>query len=371
MTGQESPEYVRVSHAAAMTMGLAEGRFFRDAKLYCLNLLLTYSEGCVGKCAYCGLSGARENSKNWNQQSFIRVDWPTISLNEIIKRMDNESCSHIERVCVSMVTNIRAKEDTLKIVKQLRKKTDAISTLVAPTIINKDWLLKLKDAGSDKIGVAVDAVTPELFDKFRGKGVNGPHKWEYYWKIVKEAVEVFGKYNVGTHLIVGLGESEEQMIQAIQNSYDLGATTHLFSFFAEEESQMQEIPQPPIGQYRRVQLARYLINKGKININQISFTNGKVTEYNIPKEILNDIIDSGLPFMTSGCASKTKDNACNRPFGDYTPYQAYMGEMRNYPFTPNSEDVAVVRKQLKDYSDVPVKEWAEGLGCNNCINCLS
>ncbi len=271
-----------------------------------------------------------------------------------------------------MVTNVRAKEDTLKIVKQLRKKTDAISTLVAPTIINKDWLTKLKDAGSDKIGIAIDAVTPELFDKFRGKGVKGPHKWEHYWKIVKDTVEIFGQYNVGTHLIVGLGETEKQMIQAIQNAYDLGATTHLFSFFAEEESQMQDCLQPPIGHYRRVQLARYLINKGKITINQISFNDeGKVTNYNVDKEILNDEIKGGLPFMTSGCASKTKDNACNRPFGDYTPYQAYMGEMRNYPFTPNNEDIVVIRKQLLDYSDVPVKEWAEGLGCSNCISCLS
>jgi len=52
----ESPDYVRISLAAAITLGFYPGRFFRDAKLYTLNLLLTYNDGCLGKCAYCGLS---------------------------------------------------------------------------------------------------------------------------------------------------------------------------------------------------------------------------------------------------------------------------------------------------------------------------
>ena len=34
-----SPEYVRLSLAAAMTLGFAEGRFYRNARLGCINLL--------------------------------------------------------------------------------------------------------------------------------------------------------------------------------------------------------------------------------------------------------------------------------------------------------------------------------------------
>ncbi|MFQ6065541.1 MAG: hypothetical protein ACE5L6_08705, partial [Candidatus Bathyarchaeia archaeon] len=56
----ESPKYVRISHAAAMTMGILPGKFLRNAKLYCINLLLTYDEGCMGRCAYCGLSRLTE-----------------------------------------------------------------------------------------------------------------------------------------------------------------------------------------------------------------------------------------------------------------------------------------------------------------------
>ena len=359
---QESPEYVRISTAAAMTLGLVPGSFYRGTKLYCLNLLLVYDRGCVARCAYCGLQKARQTNGSWETNSFIRVDWPVVSLDEILERMDNESCAHVERVCVSMLTNKKAGKDTLKVVERIRERTGAISGLISPTVIDKEWLIDLKEAGVDKIGIAIDAATPVLFDKFRGNGVKGPHKWEKYWRTVEESVEVFGIYEVGIHLIVGLGETEKEIIETIQKAYDMGALTHLFSFFPEEGSLMQDYQQPPVGKYRRVQLVRYLINKGVITFDEITFDKeGRLTGFNIDGEMLDRAIESGLPFMTSGCAGKTLENACNRPFSNCTPYQAYVGELRNYPFTPVNEDINIIRKQLWDYSYIPTRIWINGL----------
>jgi len=349
---RESPQYIRTSLAAAMTMGIIPGRFFRDAKLYCLNLLLTYNEGCVGRCAYCGLSRTRETGQARWENSFIRVDWPTVALNEVISRMRSGVCSHVERVCVSMVTNGRAYKDCITVVDKLRGKIDSISALIAPTIIDKEWLHKLKRAGADMVGVAIDAATPRFFEELRGKGVCGPHKWDKYWKTVQEAVEVFGKNKVGVHLIVGLGETEQEMVRAIQQAHKIGARTHLFSFFPEEKSSMQNCPQPPIGQYRRIQLARHLINHNTTNAENMIFDRyGKLVEYGISERAFNRVINSGLPFMTSGCSGKTMENACNRPFADCTPYQAYVGELRNYPFQPEEKDIEIIRNQLQDYSN--------------------
>lgn len=358
---KESPEYIRISFAAAITLGFMPGKFFRDAKLYCLNLLLTYNDGCVGKCAYCGLSKSRVRSKPWVNQSFIRVDWPIVPLKEFIKRMDEYP--HIERVCVSMITHRKAPEDTLTIVRNLREKTDSISSLIAPTIVNEGWLCKLKDAGADKVGIAIDTATPKLFDKLRGKEVGGPHRWSWYWKIAEKALEIFGRYNVGIHLIVGLGETEEEMVMTIQKAYDMGALTHLFSFFPEPGSMLEFLPQPPIGKYRRIQLARYLINKGISTYEEMRFDEeGKIIDFGVSKETYDKIVESGLPFMTSGCAGRSMENACNRPFSDCTPYQAYIGEMRNFPFKPSEEDIFIIKKQIKDYSDTPIKVWINKSG---------
>lgn len=357
---RESPEYVRISLAAAMSIKLINGEFYRNAVLHCLNLLLTYSDGCIGKCAYCGLSRSRRISLPWSQYSFIRVDWPVVKLDEILNRMD--SCPHIERVCVSMVTHRRAPEDCLTVVKRLREKIDSISGLITPTIVDKEWLKRLRDAGADKVGIAIDAATPALFDRLRGRGVGGPHRWDRYWKTVEDAIDVFGRYNVGIHLIVGLGETEREMVKTIQRAYDIGALTHLFSFFPEEGSLMENHKQPPIGQYRRIQLSRYLINKGIARAENMVFDEqGRIISFGIDKDLLMEIVESGLPFMTSGCSSKNRENACNRPFSDFTPYQALIGEMRNYPFLPTKDDIEIIKRQLFDYSNEPVKVWIDEL----------
>ena len=110
---------------------------------------------------------------------------------------------------------------------------------------------------------------------------------------------------------------------------------------------MQDRPQPPIEQYRRVQLARYLIDHGSDEARKMTFDpDGTLTGYGIEKSALDAIISRGDPFMTSGCPGKTLENACNRPFGNCTPLQASMGEMRNFPYTPRVEDVRIVREQM-------------------------
>jgi biotin synthase len=251
-----------------------------------------------------------------------------------------------------MITNGRAQRDTIEVVEKLHKKFDSISALLTPTIIDKEWMAELKTAGSDMVGIAIDAATPELFEKYRGRGVGGPHKWVKYWKTVEEAVEVFGRNRVGIHLIVGLGETEKEMVKLIQRSQNMGVKTHLFSFYPEEGSPLQDHPQPPIGNYRRIQLARYLINHDMASVKDLEFDeNDRISVFGVTQRVLDNVIESGLPFMTSGCHGKTLENACNRPFANCNPFQAYSGKFRNYPFQTNEEDIRNIGKQIFDFSE--------------------
>ena len=72
--GLESPAGVRMSLAAAMTLGFAPGSFYRGARLFCINLLLTYKSGCAGRCAYCGLSRTRGAEASEGGKSFARAN---------------------------------------------------------------------------------------------------------------------------------------------------------------------------------------------------------------------------------------------------------------------------------------------------------
>ena len=337
----ESPEYLRMSLAAAMTLGLKPGRFYRNAKLYCINLLLTYRAGCAAKCAYCGLSNKREG--RYFEKSFIRVTWPTHSLMQIIERIRARQ-QKVKRICISQITHKRSVQDTKDICARLRSSFDIpVSLLISPTILSKADLTDFKDAGADKIGVAIDLATPALFDKYRGEGVGGPHKWETYRQCLSDAIAIFGKRNAGAHFVAGMGETEEEMVAAIQNIQDLGGWTHLFSFFPEADSQMKDHPMPAMDHYRRIQLARYLMDEGFTRGEKMTFhASGRIRDFGISRETLNEVINAGEPFRTSGCEGYDGQVACNRPYANSRPGP----DMRNYPFPPEKEDIQRIRCQM-------------------------
>lgn len=339
---KESPQYLRMSLAAAMTLGFKKGLFHRDARLYCINLLLNYNSGCAARCAYCGLSNKRDGA--YEEKSFIRVAWPNYPLSEIIERISNRR-EKVKRICISMITNKRCISDTREICAKLRKRFDIpVSLLVSPTIINRDDLVAFKSAGADKIGVAVDLATPELFEKFRGKGVNGPHKWDRYLECLEDALKIFGHRNSGAHLVTGMGETEKEMVDIIQKVQDMGGWTHLFSYFPEGEAhQMGDHPMPDMDHYRRIQLARYLIDENISHARQFSYDdNDRILDFGIRNQRLDAVIDSGEPFRTSGCEGYDGEVACNRPYANSRPGPG----IRNFPFPPEPGDVERIRHQM-------------------------
>jgi len=338
---KQSPEYLRLSLAAAITLGIRPGLFYRDAKLYCINLLLTYPSGCSARCAYCGLS--RKRKGEWDEKSFIRVTWPQHSLEDIIQRI-GERINNVKRICISQITNTRCIADTVYITKKLRESFDIpVSILVSPTIIDREDLKDFKEAGADKIGVAIDLATKELFDKYRGSGVGGPHKWEKYQTCLSQAIEIFGPLNAGSHLVTGMGETEWEMSSAIQKIQDMDGWTHLFSFFPEKGSQLKDRAMPDMEHYRRIQLARYLIDKGLSRFEKFVFDKKeRITDFGLDRTFLETVIDSGEPFRTSGCEGYDGEVACNRPYGNSRPGP----DIRNFPFKPNTADICRIRQQL-------------------------
>jgi biotin synthase len=344
MSEMESPDYLRISLAAAMTLGFKNGLFYRGAKLHCVNLLLTYQEGCLGACSYCGLSRKRDGA--YNEKSFIRVSWPIYSTDDILDRVI-ENKHKLKRVCISMITNKKATEDTLNITNRIRTRVDLpISLLITPTLLSRKDLVSFKDAGAERIGVAVDAVTPGLFDKYRGREIDGPHRWEKYWEIIQQALDVFGEGMVGVHMIVGLGETEKEMAGAIQKVRNLGGRIHLFSFFPERGSRLAEYSQPPSGQYRRMQMARYLIDENLSWEKDFTYDNhNRVLSFGISDDELSRVIDLGIPFMTSGCPDENGQVSCNRPYGDSMPGP----DIRSFPFMPEQDDIVKIKKELRTY----------------------
>lgn len=339
----DSPNYVMTSLAGAMALGLEKGRFAREeVELKGLNVLMTYKENCAANCSYCGVSRERRVSRE--DTTFIRVKWPVYHVDELIEKANHQSHS-MRRLCVGMLAQPKSFRHSLTVIEKFHQATNLlISGLITASLIkSRDQLVQLKEAGADRVDIAIDAATEKLFEEHRGRPVKGPHQWDHFWWVTEEATKVFDPGTVGIHLVVGLGETEEELLLSVQRAQDMGVVTHLFSFNPEPSTLLGEWPQPPLGQYRRDQLGRYLINELGLHMHHFRFNAlGQVVDFGLDQEVLDRIVSSGRPFMTSGCPDETGETACNRPYSNGRPSEA----IRNFSFIPRPHDVEDIRQQL-------------------------
>jgi len=339
----QSPTHIKTSLASAIALRFVSGRFFRDARPYCINLLLSYPEDCKASCAYCGLARTRPQGED----SFIRVEWPVLETRETIQRIARYR-DNIRRVCISTVFHPNAVDDTLSIAKQIvgatRRATPTdvpLSVLITPGIFGRGEMERLKALGVDTLGIGLDAASKRVFHRTRAGGVDGPLSWEVYLTALNEASEIFGPGKVSCHIIVGIGETDKELSNIFFHIKSLKAMIHLFSFYPEPHSLMARNRRPSLKRFRRIQLLSYLVEKDMITPKALEF-DAKGNLKQIRSLSVTEAINSGRPFLTGGCPSRNGDIACNRPFGSYRPGEPF----RDFPFLPTVEDICKIKKEL-------------------------
>lgn len=335
-----SPEHVRVSVAAAMALGLRPGQFFRGARCGCVNLLETYPAGCHANCTYCGL--ARERPGRAEDNTFIRVGWPVYPTDAVAEAVAAHAAA-VGRVCVAMVQAARAYPDLLEITRRVRRRSDVpVSALVTATVLDEDRLRAIREVGADIVGLGLDAASEAVFYRTRGRGARGPHSWAQHWAIARAARRIFGPFNVNCHLVVGLGETDRDLVELFYQLRDEEIAAYLFSFNPEPGTAMAGAPRPPLTRWRRIQLTKALVERHGLPREAIEFdADGSLLRVHASRALIDACLDDGAAFMTGGCPDRQGRLACNRPFGSYRPGE----EFRDYPFVPSDEDRPLIAAQ--------------------------
>jgi biotin synthase len=331
MGGGDLPEKVRVSVGSAIAMGLLEGKL--EAKPT-TAYLMTYRRGrCMANCGFC--PQARESKSRADMLS--RVSWPAFSTERVLEAIvESTRRGVIRRVCVQALNYPDVFKHLQALVKAISHRAEApVSVSCQP--LSPENIRRLAEAKAERIGIPLDAATEEIFDKVKGLKAGGPYEMRKQLILLEEAVKVFGKGMVSTHLIVGLGETERDMVFMIQKCVDIGVLPALFAFTPVAGTAMENMEQPPIGQYRRVQLARHLIVHGMARFENMDFDEaGRIKSFGVEEQILKRVIWTGKPFQTSGCPD------CNRPYYNERP----CGPIYNYPRPLSVEEIEKAVKEL-------------------------
>ena len=325
---------IRVSIGSASVLCLVSKQFpIPPTTCY----IMTYKEGhCIANCGFC--PQARESKSSIEKLS--RITWPVFPFKEFLTKLTYMPPSKkFKRICVQTLNYKENFKDLREIITQIKKNSN-ISISVAIPPMSKEKIKELYVMGVQRVGIALDGATSEIFDKIKGKGVKGPYFWEHHMECLKYALEIFPEGSITTHVIVGLGESEKDILKLIKNLKELDVLVSLFAFTPIKGTRLENLPQPELSKFRKVQLSRYLILEEDKEIQDFAFNQeGSLVNINISKQKLKNIIDDTDAFLTSGCPG------CNRPYYTSRP----SGPIYNYPRNLREKEKEEIYKLLEKY----------------------
>ena len=298
-------------------------------------LMLYTDEKCLGNCGFC--PQARESEAR--SDALSRIFWPKFKLSELKRAFEKlEESKKFKRICVQAINYSGFFDDLLGIIESLNVFKIPISVSVQP--LTEQQMKGLSELGVSRIGIPFDAATPEIFRRVKGKGAKGPYKWEKNLESIKTAQRIFGSRNVSTHLIIGLGETDNEAIKFMQDSIDAQVLVALFTFTPIKGTTFESDSRPTLLKYRKMQLARYLLTHKISHLDQFAFDKtGKIVSFGIERQKIDEIIRSGMPFLTSGCSG------CNRPYYNERPGETLF----NYPRSLSSEEIEEILNLFGEY----------------------
>ncbi|MDH5770433.1 MAG: radical SAM protein, partial [Candidatus Bathyarchaeota archaeon] len=156
---------VRVSLGSAVVLDLIQGKVdVMPTTLY----LMTYHPGkCDANCAFC----PQARTTRGRADMLSRVTWPPFPTKKVVSGVRMISSSGlVKRLCIQAMNYGEVFKDTVGLVTKFKECSDTpISVCCQP--LNATRIKELAEAGVDRICFAVDAVTRELFDRVKGRGV--------------------------------------------------------------------------------------------------------------------------------------------------------------------------------------------------------
>ena len=302
---------IRVSLGTAAALGLIHARCDVPPR----TAYLLTSGGCLSRCAFC----AQARSSKTGEAFLSRVSWPEFPIEQVLEAFTKEN-PVLQRVCIQVTSAPSSRSIAREVagdiltIRRAYGFTYEISLSYHPASISD--VESLFSLGVDRIGIALDAATCRIHERMKA----GSASWASTMKLLEQSSRSFPG-RISTHLIVGLGETEEELVKIMQRLKDLGITIGLFAFTPIKGTPMERVPQPPLDAYRRVQIARYLIAGGHVTGSDFTYIDGRISTIGLAPEALRKLIGTGAPFETSGCPD------CNRPYYNERP----GGVTFNYP----------------------------------------
>lgn len=294
---------MRASYGTLQLLGIKPGGYPFTPK----TAFFLLGEKCLGGCLFCPQSEGQEGKLS-------RVTWPEIDEDEAIDALPKTA---LDRICLQATKSGTSLDKVTEFIFKINQLTTA-PVSVSMHIENEEQAEILFQSGADDISLALDTATEELSQKIKKTSLSPKIR-------LLKSIAKLHPFKVTTHLIMGLGETEQELVELARDLISSGINVSLFAFTPIPGTTLENLPQPEISRYRKVQAILAQIRKN--NDHKIIYENGKI----------KDIGDTGnlepSDFQNPGCIG------CNRPYYNEKP----GGVMYNFP---NPPDIDKIKKEL-------------------------
>jgi radical SAM protein (TIGR04043 family) len=136
----------------------------------------------------------------------------------------------------------RALEKYAEICSQVKNETGLPIQLQIIPPEDFSWFQRLKDSGVDALGIHIETFDPEVFERVTpGKAKIGFNRYVESWK---EAVRVFGRWQVSTYVLVGMGEDLQTVIDGARLCAEIGVYPFIVPFRPVAGTPMENVRPP-------------------------------------------------------------------------------------------------------------------------------
>jgi biotin synthase len=260
---------------------------------------------CIYDCAFC----TQGKSSKADQKLLSRISWPEFEETEVYSALGKKQ-SHFQRVCLQVV-HTEDKNEHLRFLKEIRSKVD----IPLSVDLKADDIKQVRQTfseGADVVGLPLDCASSSVYSQVK----DGLFAKQF--DLIKEGAGEFPN-KISTHIIIGLGESEQDVVSLLRKLYDMKVTSGLFAFTPIKGTLLENKEPPKEDNFRRMQMARFLIYNGFYPDMEFD-SNGKIVDFGYESQDLFENV-SASAFQTTGCSG------CNRPYYNEKP----GGIMYNYP----------------------------------------
>jgi len=280
---------------------------------------LMVGDRCRYDCAFC----AQARSSSARLHFLSRIAWPPYPLEQALHAVANSFVQHkIARCCLQVTTSPGYLSQTLALVRQLHA-LSPVPLCASIVLSDLDSVRAVLECGLERVSLALDAACERVYREAKGDD------WHRRLDLLRAAAHLF-RGRIGTHLIAGLGETEQEMATILQEMVDRQVTIGLFSFTPVPGTAWGRRPPPSASSYRRIQAARYLLTAGACRVEDFCFSPaGQIVSYGLSRARLRELLADGRAFQTAGCPG------CNRPYYNERPGRV----MYNYPRPLHAEEI--------------------------------